>query len=172
MSCMHYGVGFVWISCWGCWFCNKFCIYVIYYATTRSHLVSSHLTTTTTTTTSWVSYGCSPFGVQCSCEKKQSQYTCMYICSKTQMCTSIQMSLESFDVKTLLALQNARSFHLKRGQNSRWVCFTSSVAACGQKHQHVFLMRDSVINPWEFTWILECQKLQNHCICRLFRVFY
>ena len=25
MSCMHCGVGFVWILCWG-WFCNKFCI--------------------------------------------------------------------------------------------------------------------------------------------------
>ena len=36
-------------------------------------------------------------------KKKQSQYTCMYVCSNAQMCTSIQMSLESFDAKTLLA---------------------------------------------------------------------
>ena len=62
----------------------------------------------------------------------------MYICSNAQMCTSIQMSLESFDAKS----------------------------------STFFLIRDSLINPREFKWILERQKLQNHFICRLFRVFY
>ena len=33
-------------------------------------------------------------------------------------------------------------------------------------------MRDSLINPREFKWILERQKLQNHFICRLFMFFF
>ena len=40
-----------------------------------------------------------------------------------------------------------------------------------QQHQHVFLMRDSLINPREFNWILERQKLQNHIFVGFFRAF-
>ena len=55
------------------------------------------------------------------------------------MCTSIQMSLESFDAKI----------------------------------NTFFLMRDSLINPWEFKWILERQKLQNpFSCCFSLRVFF
>ena len=40
-----------------------------------------------------------------------------------------------------------------------------------QQHQHIVLMRDSLINPREFNWILERQKLQNHIFVGFFRAF-